>query len=139
MAMEITAKPRRRGWLRALRVAAVVGLLVAVAALVPPALGLDVRVADGLVGDQARGALVFEDGFAADGVSGEALVIPYVGYPLLLLGALTVPAWAPAVVAIALAVMLLALRRRSLSEAVAPAVEIAADPVIPARSTPPAA
>ena len=167
--MEITAKPRRRGWLRALRAVLVVGALWGVALLIPPALGLQTQVIDdrAIAGTHARGSLVFDEqispmqlevgdvvtfvppgAHSADGsvtrrvvaiddrsfqtrrdsaaavdpwvvpLSGAelqrvAFSLPWVGYPMIALGAVTIPPWAPAALAIGPAVALVMLRRGS--------------------------
>ena len=167
--MEITAKPRHRGWLRLLRAVLVVGALWGVALLIPPALGLQTHVVDdaAMAGTHARGSLVFDEQISpmqlavgdvvsfvppdADPAEGTvtrrvvaigdthfstrgdaasevdpwlvpladdelervAFALPWVGYPLILLGALTIPPWLPAAAAIGLAALLVLLRRGS--------------------------
>lgn len=61
--MEITARPRRRGWWRALRVLLMTAAVVSAALLVPPALGYTTHVVvdDAMAGAYPRGALVFDD------------------------------------------------------------------------------
>lgn len=61
--MEIIAKPRRRGGSRALRAAIGAGALLAVAFLIPPALGYQTHVVDdhAMTGIHARGSLVFDE------------------------------------------------------------------------------
>ena len=61
--MEITAKPRRRGRLRAFRAVVGVGALLVVALLIPPALGFQAHVVpdDAMAGTLARGSLVFDE------------------------------------------------------------------------------
>ena len=162
--MEITTKPRRRGWLRVVRVVIVVGAMWGVALLIPPALGLQTHVVDdrAMTGTYPRGSLVFEEQIApsqlavgdavtfvppdagADAVTrrvaaidathfstrGDAAAVdpwlvplsdadlqrvafslPWVGYPIVVLGAVTVPPWAPAALVIGLGAVLLVLRR----------------------------
>ncbi|MEJ7796519.1 MAG: hypothetical protein WKF50_13270 [Nocardioides sp.] len=61
--MEITARPRRRGWLRAVRALVGAGALLAVALLIPLALGYQTHVVDdhAMAGTHARGSLVFDE------------------------------------------------------------------------------
>lgn len=69
--MEITARPRRRGWLRAVRVALVTVCLASVVMLVPAALGYGTHA----VGDDAmdatypRGSLVLDEQLAGGGLA----------------------------------------------------------------------
>lgn len=69
--VEITAKPRHRGWLRAARVAGGVVALLAVVLLAPLALGLQMRVVadDAMAGTHGRGSLVFGDPVPANGLA----------------------------------------------------------------------
>lgn len=61
--MEITARPRRRGWVRALKAVLATACVASVVMLVPPALGYGIHV----VGDRAmdathpRGSLVLDE------------------------------------------------------------------------------
>lgn len=65
--MEITARPRRRGWVRALKAVLATACVASVVMLVPPALGYGTHV----VGDRAmaethpRGSLVLDEQVAA--------------------------------------------------------------------------
>jgi signal peptidase I len=61
--MEITARPRRRGWWRALRVLVTVAAVASVLLLVPAALGFSTHVVgdDAMAGTYSRGALVFDE------------------------------------------------------------------------------
>lgn len=65
--MEITARPRRRGWVRALKVVFLVVCAGCVALLVPASLGYSTHVVgdDAMSGDFPRGALVFDEQVAA--------------------------------------------------------------------------
>lgn len=60
--MEITAKPRRRGRRRALRVLLAAAVVAAVALLLPAALGFSTHVVgdDSMAGTHSRGALAFD-------------------------------------------------------------------------------
>lgn len=165
--MEITAKPRRGGGLRAIRVALVTGALLVIALLIPPALGMETHVVGdhAMSGTHARGSLVFDEQVSltrldvddvitfvppgrdpAEGTvtrrivaiddqvirtRGDAAVaadpwrlpltdgdlervvfsVPWAGYPVIALGALSIPPWAPAVLLVGLAVGLVPLRR----------------------------
>ena len=59
-----------------------------------------------------------------------AFSLPWVGYPIVLLGAVTVPPWAPAALAIGLVAVLLVLRRgsRATAESEPAALEVAVRP-----------
>lgn len=61
--MEITARPRRRGWVRALKAVLTTACVVSVVLLVPAALGYSTHVvADGaMAGGFPRGSLVFDE------------------------------------------------------------------------------
>ena len=61
--MEITARRRHRGWLRAIRAVIGVGALLAVALLIPPALGYETHVVHdhAMTGTHSRGSLVFDE------------------------------------------------------------------------------
>jgi signal peptidase len=61
--MEITARPRRRGWLRVVKVALVVACVVSAVMLVPAALGYSTHVVgdDAMAGSFSRGALVLDE------------------------------------------------------------------------------
>lgn len=167
--MEITAKPRRRGWLRVLRAVAAVVALWGVSLLIPPALGLSTHVIDdpAMAGTHARGSLAFDEQVAPmqlavgdvvtfvppDAEPGAAPVtrrvvavgntqfatrgdalddvdpwvvpladgdlrrvsfsLPWVGYPMILLGTVSIPPWTPAALVIGLAAVLVLLRRGS--------------------------
>lgn len=65
--MEITAKPRRRRWPRALRAVLVAGALWGVVLLIPLALGLQTNVIDdeATAATHARGSLVFDERISA--------------------------------------------------------------------------
>lgn len=69
--MEITARPRRRGWVRALKVAIATACAASVALLVPAALGYSTHVVgdDAMAGGFPRGALVFDEQLAAGQLS----------------------------------------------------------------------
>ena len=183
--MEITARPRRRGWLRALRV--VVGV-AAVVMLVPPALGYGTHVVsdDAMDGGYPRGSLVFDEQLSSgqlavgdvvtltppggdlvvrrvasvddEGVrtSGDAtgadpwvvpesradrvaFTVPYLGWPLLAIHSMSVPPWAPAAVALGMAVVLVGLRRSGRGGGGAPALRsVTVEGVSAVRPTPPA-
>lgn len=158
--MEITARPRRRGWVRALRVAVATACVACALMLVPPALGYGTHVVgdDAMAGAFPKGALVFDERLplgqlaAGDVVTltspdgdlvvrrvlavddrgirtgGDAagadpwvltettadrvaLAVPVLGWPLLAVDSMSVPPWAPAGVAVGLAVLLVGLRR----------------------------
>jgi signal peptidase len=158
--MEITARPRRRGWARALKVALVTACVASAAMLVPAALGYSTHVVgdDAMAGGFPRGALVLDEPLplgqlaAGDVVTltspdgeivvrrvisvdeqgvrtgGDAagadpwvvpeattdrvvLAVPALGWPLLAVGSMSVPPWAPAGVAVGLAAVLVGLRR----------------------------
>lgn len=167
--MEITARPRRRGWVRALRVAVASACVACAVMLVPPALGYGTHVVgdDAMAGDFPKGALVFDEqlplgqlaagdvvtltspdgdlvvrrvlsvddrgvrtggdaagadpwvvpGPATDRV---AFAVPVLGWPLLAVDAMSVPPWAPAGVAVGLAVLLVGLRRAGRGRDVGP-------------------
>lgn len=165
--MEITAKPRRRGRLRAMRAVLVTGALLVVALLIPPALGMETHVVGdhAMSGTHSRGSLVFDEQVSrtrldvddvitfvppgADSAEGavtrrivaiddtvirtrgdaaaaadpwrlrqtdgdlERVVfsVPWAGYPVIALGALSIPPWTPAALLLALALGLVLLRR----------------------------
>jgi len=167
--MEITAKPRRRGWPPALRAALVAGAMWGVVLLIPLALGLQTNVIDdhAIAATHARGSLVFDEQISpmqlevgdvatfvppgADSADGRvtlrvvaiedrsfqtrrdsaaavdpwvvplpgaeleraAFSLPWLGYPMIALDAVTLSPWAPAAVAFGLAGVLLVLRRSS--------------------------
>lgn len=69
--MEITARPRRRGWVRALKVALATACVASVAMLVPAALGYSTHVVgDGAMdGGFPRGSLVFDEHLSAGQLS----------------------------------------------------------------------
>lgn len=186
--MEITAKPRRRGWLRVLRAVAAVVAMWGVALLIPPALGLSTHVIDdpAMAGTHARGSLAFDEQVAPmqlavgdvvtfappDAEPGAAPVtrrvvtvgdthfatrgdalgtvdpwvvpfadgdlrrvgfsLPWVGYPMILLGAVSIPPWTPAALAAGLAAVLVLLRLGSRRAAeVEPAVPEVATATLP--------
>lgn len=171
--MEITAKPRRRGWLRVLRAVVVVAAMWGVALLIPPALGMQTHVMDdgAMAGSHARGSLVFveriapmqlavgdvvtfvppdtepgaEPGagtvtrrvvaignthvstrgdalgaadpwlvpLAGGDLSRVAFSVPWVGYPMILLGAVTISPWTLAALTAVVAAVLVLVRRGS--------------------------
>lgn len=189
--MEITARPRRRGWVRALKAALGVAIAASVALLVPPALGYSTHVVgdDAMGGGFSRGALVLDERLTRgqlsvgdvvtltppgggdrvvrrvlsideDGVrtGGDATgadpwvvpesatarvdhVVPGVGWPLQAVHSLTVPAWAPAGLALGLAAALLGLRRASRAghRLGPPALPASPEGVTATRRIPPAA
>lgn len=165
--MEITAKPRRRRWPRALRAVLVAGTMWGVVLLIPLALGLQTNVIDdrAIAATHARGSLVFDERISAtqlevgdvatfvppgrdpadgrvtrrvvvvdDGafltrrdsaatvdpwvvplsgaeVERAAFSVPWLGYPMIAVEAVTLPPWGPAALAIGLAAVLLMLKR----------------------------
>jgi hypothetical protein len=167
--MEITAKPRHRGWLRVLRAVVVIGAMWGVALLIPPALGLQTHVVDdnAMADTHARGSLVFDERIAPmqlavgdvvtfvppdaepgagqvtrrvvaigdthfstrgdvgadvdpwlvplsdDGLERVAFSLPWLGYPVVAISAVTIPPWVPATLVIGLVAVLLVLRRGS--------------------------
>lgn len=183
--MEITAKPRHRGRVRAFRAVLVVGAMWGVALLIPPALGLQTQVIDdrAIAGTHARGSLVFDEEIspmllevgdvvtfvppeadasvtrrvvaidnrtfqtqrdsaaavdpwavplAGANLQRVAFSLPWAGYPLLALRAVTIPPWAPPALALGLAVTLV-MRRRS-SQRVVEEEPALADANVRARS-----
>ena len=182
--MEITAKPRRRGRIRALRGVLGAGAVLVVALLIPPALGFQTHVVadDAMAGTHARGSLVIDEQVSqrqlevgdvvtfvppgddpADGTVTRRIVaidgaafrtrgdaaaaadpwqvplsggdlervvfaVPWAGYPVIALGAISAPPWAPAVPAVGLATMVVVLRRGSRPIAEPESVDTESDP-----------
>lgn len=175
--MEITARPRRRGWLRALRVAVATACVACAVMLVPPALGYGTHVVgdEAMAGGFSKGSLVFDEqvplGQLAAGdvvtltspdgdlvvrrvlsvgdrgvrTGGDpagadpwivtetttervAFAVPALGWPLLAVDSMSVPPWAPAGVAVGLAVLLVGLRRAGRGRDEGPATVL---PVVP--------
>jgi signal peptidase len=175
--MEITARPRRRGRVRALRVALVTACAASAAMLVPAALGYSTHVVgdDAMAGGFPRGSLVLDEPLplgrlaAGDVVTltspdgelvvrrvvsvddrgvrtgGDAtgadpwvvpeattdrvvLAVPALGWPVLAVDSVSVPPWAPAGATVALAALLVGLRRSGRGHGERPPV---APPTVP--------
>ncbi len=186
--MEITARPRRRGFWRALRGVLVVVALLCVALLVPAAIGLQTHVVgdEAMAGTHSRGSLVFgervtlgqlvvgdvvtfpspegggelltrrvvsisdeglhtrgdatgaADPWLVDPMDAERVVfsLPFLGYPLLAVDAMSVPPWAPAVLVLGLAALLVLLRRTARAVDAAPVEAGIPERVRPTPTTP---
>jgi signal peptidase len=160
--VEITAKPRRRGRRRAVRLLLAAVAVASVVLLLPPALGLSAHVVadEAMAGTHTRGSVVLdepvpmgqlavgdvvtftepggegfvtrrvvaisEDGVQTRGDAGGApdpwrvspdavervrFEVPLLGWPVIVVDALSVPPWTPAALLLGLALLLVLLRR----------------------------